>query len=137
DVQFLAGKERAQEEFFHIFNALFHAKKQIVITSDRPPSEISHLESRLRSRFGAGVIVDIASPDLETRNAIVLREIETNKLDLEPWVASQLAEHVTTNVRDLKSALNQVVALRDLKKTEITKDSVQEMLDKIFPREMV
>lgn len=137
DVQFLAGKERAQEEFFHIFNALFHAKKQIVITSDRPPSEISHLESRLRSRFGAGVIVDIASPDLETRNAIVLREIETNKLDLEPWVASQLAEHVTTNVRDLKSALNQVVALRDLKKIEITKDSVQEMLDKIFPREMV
>ncbi len=99
DVQFLAGKERAQEEFFHIFNALFQAKKQIVITSDRPPKDIARLENRLLSRFGAGVIVDIAPPDLETRIAILNREIETANLEVPPEVVTLLAERITSNVR--------------------------------------
>ncbi len=133
DVQFLAGKERAQEEFFHIFNSLFQAKRQIVITSDRPPSEISHLESRLRSRFGAGVIVDIASPDLETRLAILNREVEENNLALEPWVSRLLSEKIDTNVRDLKGALNQVIAMRDLRKLPVTEESVNRMLETLYP----
>lgn len=133
DVQFLTGKERAQEEFFHIFNNLFQAKRQIVITSDRPPAEIAHLESRLRSRFGAGVIVDIASPDLETRLAILNREVNDNSLNLESWVPRMVAEKVDTNVRDLKGALNQVVATRDLRKQKLTENSVGEMLDALYP----
>ena len=133
DVQFLAGKQRAQEEFFHIFNTLFQAKRQIVITSDRPPAEIAHLESRLRSRFGAGVIVDIASPDLETRLAILNREIEEGELKLDSWTARLLAEKVDTNVRDLKGALNQVVAMRDLRKLPVTENSVNKMLETLYP----
>jgi len=133
DVQFLAGKERAQEEFFHIFNSLFQAKRQIVITSDRPPSEIAHLESRLRSRFGAGVIVDIASPDLETRIAILNKEVEESELKVEPWVARLLGEKVDTNVRDLKGALNQVIAMRDLRKQELNEENVGKMIETLYP----
>jgi chromosomal replication initiator protein DnaA len=132
DVQFLAGKERAQEEFFHIFNALFQAKRQIVVTSDRPPSEIAHLESRLRSRFGSGVIVDIASPDLETRIAILNREIEVQELKLDTAVARIVAERVDTNVRDLKGALNQVVAMRDLRGQEPNEENIRKMLGTFY-----
>lgn len=137
DVQFLAGKERAQEEFFHIFNSLFQAKRQIIIASDRPPAEIAHLESRLRSRFGAGVIVDIASPDVETRIAILNREIEEGDLGLEAWVARSIAEKVDSNVRDLKGALNQVVATRDLRKQELTEESVSGLLETLYPASAV
>ncbi len=133
DVQFLAGKERAQEEFFHIFNSLFQAKRQIVITSDRPPSEISHLESRLRSRFGAGVIVDIASPDLETRLAILNREVDDNNLKLDGWISRLLSEKIDTNVRDLKGALNQVLAMRDLRKQPLTEEIVGKMIENLYP----
>lgn len=132
DVQFLAGKERAQEEFFHIFNALFQAKKQIVITSDRPPSEISHLEGRLRSRFGAGVIVDIASPDLETRIAILNREIELQNLGLDGQIARLVAEHINTNVRELKGALNQVVAMRDIRGQDLNDENLHKMLETYY-----
>ncbi|MGI8907937.1 MAG: DnaA ATPase domain-containing protein [Candidatus Sumerlaeaceae bacterium] len=132
DVQFLAGKERAQEEFFHIFNALFQAKRQIVVTSDRPPAEIAHLESRLRSRFGSGVIVDIASPDLETRTAILNRENDVQELGLDPLVSRTIAEKVDTNVRDLKGALNQVVAMRDLRGQELSEENIRKMLDTLY-----
>jgi len=134
DVQFLAGKERAQEEFFHIFNALFQAKKQIVITSDRPPKDIARLENRLLSRFGAGVIVDIAPPDLETRIAILNREIERGNLDIPPDIVELLAEHIDTNVRELKGALNQVMALKTIRGMEINKDNVLQMLESLYSR---
>ncbi|RMH25559.1 MAG: AAA family ATPase [Candidatus Hydrogenedentota bacterium] len=134
DVQFLAGKERAQEEFFHIFNALFQAKKQIVITSDRPPKDIARLENRLLSRFGAGVIVDIAPPDLETRIAILNREIETANLEVPPEVVTLLAERITSNVRELKGALNQIVAMRSLRGMEITPENVEKVLENLYTR---
>ncbi len=132
DVQFLAGKERAQEEFFHIFNALFQAKRQIVVTSDRPPKDIAHLEGRLRSRFGAGVIVDIAAPDYETRLAILRTEIANNGLGIDDSIAAMLAERVSSNVRELKGALNQVVAMRVIMGTEPNEDSVRRMLDNLY-----
>jgi chromosomal replication initiator protein len=132
DVQFLAGKERAQEEFFHIFNALFQAQRQIVVTSDRPPKDIAHLEARLRSRFGAGVIVDISAPDLETRTAILNREIEASDLGIPPAIAAIIAERVDTNVRELKGALNQVVAMRALSGAEVSVDAVAKMLENLY-----
>ncbi|MCX7626255.1 MAG: DnaA/Hda family protein [Candidatus Sumerlaeaceae bacterium] len=132
DVQFLAGKERAQEEFFHIFNALFQAKKQIVITSDRPPKDIARLENRLLSRFGAGVIVDIAAPDFETRIAILNREIERAGLEIPLEVVHLIAEHIDTNVRELKGALNQVVAMRTIQGKEINEANVRQMLEALY-----
>ncbi len=112
DVQFLAGKERAQEEFFHIFNTLFQAQRQIVVTSDRPPKDMAHLEKRLLSRFGAGVIVDIQSPDIETRVAILQREMKHLAENGVPQsLAVRLAERFESNVRELKGAFNQIVAI--------------------------
>lgn len=134
DVQFLAGKERAQEEFFHIFNALFQAKKQIVITSDRPPKNIAHLENRLLSRFGAGVIVDIASPDLETRIAILMRDIKDANLELDSAIPKMIAERIDTNVRELKGALNQVIATIRIRNEEITEEGVRRMLETLYVR---
>ncbi|MGB9691769.1 MAG: chromosomal replication initiator protein DnaA, partial [Candidatus Sumerlaeaceae bacterium] len=134
DVQFLAGKERAQEEFFHIFNALFQAKKQIVITSDRPPKDIARLENRLLSRFGAGVIVDIAPPDLETRIAILNREIERGEVDIPDAVVQLIAETIDTNVRELKGALNQVMAMHTIQGKEINTANVRQMLESLYAR---
>lgn len=112
DVHFLAGKERAQEEFFHIFNALYQGGSQIIVTSDRPPSEISRLEKRLVSRFGAGVIVDIQCPEMETRLAILRRTCdEMPDVNIPNDVLAQVAESVSTNVRDLKAVLNQLIML--------------------------
>jgi chromosomal replication initiator protein DnaA len=136
DVQFLAGKERAQEEFFHIFNALFQAKKQIVITSDRPPKDIARLENRLLSRFGAGVIVDIAPPDFETRVAILNREIERAGLEIPPEVVQLIAEYIDTNVRELKGALNQVEAMRTIQGKEINVANVRQMLESLYGKRM-
>lgn len=134
DVQFLSGKERAQEEFFHIFNALFQSKRQIVVTSDRPPKDIAHLENRLRSRFGAGVIVDIAAPDYETRAAILNREIQASELGIDPAIASLIAGRVDSNVRELKGALNQVVAMRAIMGMDVTEDAVRQMLDSRYAK---
>ncbi|MCX7719430.1 MAG: DnaA/Hda family protein, partial [Candidatus Sumerlaeaceae bacterium] len=133
DVQFLAGKERAQEEFFHIFNSLFQAGRQIVVTSDRPPRDIQHLEKRLVSRFGAGVIVDIGAPDIETRVAILKREMAAMGLDLDPSIPSLIAERVERNVRELKGVLTQVRALRDIQGVEITPQSVKALIDRLYP----
>lgn len=132
DVQFLAGKERAQEEFFHIFNALFQAKKQIVITSDRPPKDIARLEHRLLSRFGAGVIVDIAPPDYETRVAILNREVERGKLPIPSEIVGLIAEHVASNVRELKGALNQVMAMHTIQGKPIDEENVRQILASLY-----
>lgn len=130
DVQVLSGKERAQEEFFHIFNTLFQAGKQIVLTSDRPPKDIAHLERRLRSRFGAGIIVDIQSPDLETRVAILRHELKDRGREdaVGDEVLLFIAERIESNVRELKGVLNQVLARQDFSGEKIDIPSTREIL---------
>ena len=111
DIQFIAGKERGQEEFFHTFNDLSNAGKQIVLTSDIAPSKISKLENRIRSRFSLGVQVDIQAPDFETRMAIVKRKAELSGLQLSDNVARIIAEKVKTNIRQLEGTVNKIKAL--------------------------
>lgn len=111
DIQFIAGKERGQEEFFHTFNDLYNAGKQIVLTSDIAPSKISKLENRIRSRFSLGVQVDIQAPDFETRMAIVKRKAELIGLQLSDNVARIIAEKIKTNIRQLEGTVNKIKAL--------------------------
>jgi chromosomal replication initiator protein DnaA len=132
DVQFLAGKERSQEEFFHIFNMLFQKQRQIVVTSDRPPKDIAHLNTRLRSRFGQGVIVDIQPPDVETRMAILLAEAEKLGVSVGNDVVAVLAERITTNVRELKGAFNQLIAQHQIGGQPLTVETAQEIVQKYF-----
>jgi chromosomal replication initiator protein len=117
DVQFLAGKEKIQEEFFHTFNALHQANKQIIISSDKLPRDIPTLEERLRSRFVGGMTIDMQTPDFETRCAILQTKAQQHNVDLPPDVAEFLATNVQTNIRELEGALNQLLAfceMRDL-----------------------
>jgi chromosomal replication initiator protein len=115
DVQFLAGKEKIQEEFFHTFNALHQANKQIIISSDRPPKEIPTLEERLRSRFVWGMSIDMQNPDFETRCAIVQAKSHNHGVELTHDIAEYLATNVQTNVRELEGALNQLLAFCDMR----------------------
>lgn len=115
DIQFIAGKEKTQEEFFHTFNALHQANKQIIISSDKPPQEIPTLEERLRSRFAWGMAVDMQTPDFETRSAIVQAKAEQQKLHLKPEVVEFLANHVQSNIRELEGALNQLLAFCEMR----------------------
>lgn len=115
DVQFLAGKEKIQEEFFHTFNALHQANKQIIISSDKPPKEIPTLEDRLRSRFVWGMSIDMQNPDFETRCAIVQAKAHNHGIELEHEVAEYLSNNVPTNIRELEGALNQLLAYCDMR----------------------
>jgi chromosomal replication initiator protein len=110
DVQFIAGKEKAQEEFFHTFNALHQANKQIIMSSDKPPRDIAPLEDRLRSRFAWGMSIDMQNPDLETRCAILQTKAHTHGIELPTDVAEYLATNIQTNIRELEGALNQLLA---------------------------
>lgn len=115
DVQFLAGKEKIQEEFFHTFNALHQANKQIIISSDKPPKDIPTLEERLRSRFVWGMSIDMQNPDFETRCAIVQAKAHNHGVELSHEVAAYLATNIATNVRELEGALNQLLAFCDMR----------------------
>lgn len=120
DIQFLAGKEQTQEEFFHTFNDLHSSNKQIVLASDRPPKDIPTLEDRLRTRFEWGLLADIQPPELETRIAILRKKIELNELQVSDQILHFIATQIPTNVREMEGALNRVVAYASLLNTEIT-----------------
>jgi chromosomal replication initiator protein len=128
DIQFLAQKERTQEEFFHTFNALHESMKQIVIASDRPPKELAEIEDRLRSRFEWGLIADIQPPDLETKVAILQKKAESEHFTLPTDVALFIASNVRTNVRELEGALVRLFAWSSLNGVEITLSTTQQCL---------
>jgi chromosomal replication initiator protein len=133
DIQFLAGKEQTQEEFFHTFNALHEERKQIIISSDRPPKEIPTLEDRLRSRFEWGLITDIQPPDLETRIAILRKKARAENLDIPNEAMIYIANQIDTNIRELEGALIRVVAYSSLINADITSHLAAEALKDIIP----
>ncbi|MFD3450514.1 chromosomal replication initiator protein DnaA [Microbacteriaceae bacterium 4G12] len=133
DIQFLAGKEQTQEEFFHTFNALHEESKQIVISSDRPPKEIPTLEDRLRSRFEWGLITDITPPDLETRIAILRKKAKAEGLDIPNEVMLYIANQIDSNIRELEGALIRVVAYSSLINKDINANLAAEALKDIIP----
>ncbi|HBI33973.1 MAG TPA: chromosomal replication initiator protein DnaA [Candidatus Moranbacteria bacterium] len=132
DVQFLAGKEKTQNEFFHIFNALYQINKQIVISSDRPPKAIATLEDRLRSRFEGGMIADIGKPDIETRIAILKTKSAENNFYLDEEAIRFIAENVKNNIRELEGALNRIIAACEFNKKLPTLKFVQQALAEII-----
>lgn len=134
DIQFIAGKERTQEEFFHTFNALHDANKQIILSSDRPPKEIPTLEDRLRSRFEWGLIADIQVPDFETRMAILKKKADVENLNVANEVMGYIATKIKSNIRELEGALIRIIAYSSLTNREVTVDLASEALKDIISK---
>jgi chromosomal replication initiator protein len=135
DIQFLAGKERSQEEFFHTFNTLFDGHKQIVLSSDRPPAEIKNLEHRLVSRFEWGLTAELQPPDIETRVAILRKKAQALSIKLEDRILQFLAQRIRTNVRRLEGALMRVASFASLSGRELTDEAVEHLLKDILQEE--
>ena len=140
DIQFIIGKESTQEEFFHTFNALHSAGKQIILTSDKPPKDMETLEERIRSRFEWGLMADIGAPDYETRMAILRRKVESDDMSLSDDILNYIANNIKSNIRELEGALNKLLAYSNLEKTEITMEIAKKELQNIItpdkPREI-
>jgi len=132
DVQFLSGREKTQNEFFHIFNALYQINKQIVISSDRPPKAIPTLEDRLRSRFEGGMITDISQPNQETRLAILRKKVVEKGISIEEDALRFIAENITQNIREIEGALNRVIAYSEFYKTPPTISLVEKVLSQLI-----
>lgn len=139
DIQFLAGKEKTQEEFFHIFNSLYEKNKQIVLSSDRPPKAISALEERLRSRFEGGMIADIGMPDFETRLAILKTKSYEKKAALPDDVMEYIAFHIQNNIRELEGTLNRLIAYQKINNKTPTLDTAKTLLKNVIfsPKKMI
>ena len=134
DIQFIIGKESTQEEFFHTFNVLHSAGKQIILSSDKPPKEMETLEERIRSRFEWGLLADVGYPDYETRMAILRRKEEMDGFLLDDEILDYIATNIKSNIRELEGALNKLLALSNLEHTEITMDvAIQELQNIISP----
>ncbi len=132
DIQFIIGKERSQEEFFHTFNTLYEANKQIVISSDKPPKEMSTLEERLKSRFEMGLTVDVSAPDYETRMAILQKKASSEGYKIENDIFDYIANNIRSNIRELEGALTKIVAYSKVSKTPITLEFAKDVLKDII-----
>jgi len=132
DIQFIAGKEKTQEEFFHIFNSLYEKNKQVILSSDRPPNCISALEERLRSRFEGGMITDISAPDYETRVAILKNKIQERKGNIPSSVVEYIASNIKQNIRELEGALNQIMVYQKMNKCTIDEEKAAILLKNII-----
>jgi len=135
DVQFIIGKESTQEEFFHTFNALHSAKKQIILTSDKPPKDLETLEERLRNRFAWGLICDMQPPDYETRMAILQKYAATQNKKVDVNILEYIAKNVTSNIRELEGALNKVLAFSKIEKQELNMYDIEKTLKDIIYNE--
>jgi chromosomal replication initiator protein len=138
DIQFIGGKEKTQEEFFHIFNTLYQENKQIVICSDRPPKSIATLEERLRSRFEGGMITDISRPDTETKIAILMEKVNNLGVNKIPYkVLEYIAQNVLDNVRELEGVLNKYIAVCQLKKLPFSLKNAKKILEESFAKKII
>ena len=133
DIQFIAGKESTQEEFFHTFSALYELEKMIILTSDRPPKEINPLMDRLRTRFEWGIIADIQPPSLELRTAIIKKKSEDIGLNISPSITSYIAERLNNNIRQIEGILKKLYAINSLTSREITKESIDQVIAIVDP----
>ena len=134
DVQFIAGKEQTQEEFFHTFNTLYESGKQIVLTSDRPPREMTKLEDRLRTRFEWGLMVDVTPPDYETRLAIIKNKSAMLGVKLSDQISDLIAENVTANVRQIEGTLNKILAYYDLMGNAMSQDDIRKAISDVIKK---
>jgi chromosomal replication initiator protein len=131
DIEFFAGKERGQEEFFHTFNALRENNKQIIISSDKPPRDIAGLEERLKTRFEWGLLADVSMPDYETRLAILRKKVQTEQIIIDDFILTVIATKINTNIRELEGTLNKIVAYSSLTHTPITIESAEKSINEI------